>query len=436
MKRLNENQRRIVMFVVIVAAGSVLVLFDIPLTLMIPLIIVTGVVILFVLGSITIADIRAAPGALRPENIKKISVIKRLDGMKFFEKAPSAPAAVAKAGKKTPPPARPVAAKDADKNPGLGGHLRTFASSLGSLGSVLRERDRHGKKVEEINKLLDRTVSERVSSSPLSSAGDIAKPAPPPAGGPGGAGAEAAAEADPFLSLSGDEFDAGLLDGLDDQDTPAPAGGGAGPAPAPAPEGRGSMVGEPGIPMPPMDFPTEADGILKENAAPGLEEFSALDGGDTIDQDFGELDSLNLDDVNLEEDGAGSTAAAVTDIAAAPAEPPAPGTDLAAPANPAVREIKTSDWIQSDAPGGAPDEVSTHADMAAFAGGPSSDEDLLSSIASDVKHTKKERDLSLLRELKDFKAPAGEIEQELSGLYDRISTLPRKEKETEPRPGK
>ena len=49
--------------------------------------------------------------------------------------------------------------------------------------------------------------------------------------------------------------------------------------------------------------------------------------------------------------------------------------------------------------------------MASFAGGASgTDEDLLSSLASDVKHVAKEQNISLLRDLKDFKAPATAIE--------------------------
>lgn len=70
------------------------------------------------------------------------------------------------------------------------------------------------------------------------------------------------------------------------------------------------------------------------------------------------------------------------------------------------------------------DQIGTQADMAAFAsssGG--SDEDLLSSIASDVKRTVKEKDVSLLRELKDFKAPADQIERELADMYQKMSVI-------------
>jgi hypothetical protein len=68
--------------------------------------------------------------------------------------------------------------------------------------------------------------------------------------------------------------------------------------------------------------------------------------------------------------------------------------------------------------------------MAAFASNSGADEDLLSSIASDVKHTKKDRDVSLLRELKDFKAPAEEIEKELMLVSERIHAVPRSAKNT------
>ena len=45
---------------------------------------------------------------------------------------------------------------------------------------------------------------------------------------------------------------------------------------------------------------------------------------------------------------------------------------------------------------------------------------MLSSLASDIKHVKKERDLSLLRDLKDFKAPAADIEKELSEMSGQL----------------
>jgi hypothetical protein len=85
--------------------------------------------------------------------------------------------------------------------------------------------------------------------------------------------------------------------------------------------------------------------------------------------------------------------------------------------------VKT-DWIPSDAPrdaGSAAEQSPGRSDISSFAKGVSGgDDDLLSSLASDVKQVKKERNLSLLRELKDFKAPATSIEDELKETYEML----------------
>jgi len=175
------------------------------------------------------------------------------------------------------------------------------------------------------------------------------------------------------------------------------------------------------------DIPQDAG----NGAGGGLEEFSGLDGGDLSDADFGDLDNLSLDDIEPDADAGVIPDAASAAPAGSPSTvaQPAPAAAAATDSN----AVKTA-WIPSDAPKNASetqDDISTQADMAAFAGGSGGDEDLLSSIASDVKHTKKEQDLSLLRDLKDFRAPAAEIEQELGGMYERMS-LPQQTKKKEP----
>ncbi len=124
-----------------------------------------------------------------------------------------------------------------------------------------------------------------------------------------------------------------------------------------------------------------------------------------MDAGFGDLDNLSLDDVALDE---------VADDAAPPATPATgtPGTQAPAPASAAPpaesSAIKTA-WIPSDAPKGADqpeDQLGVQSDMASFAGGAAgTDEDLLSSIASDVKTVKKEKDVSLLQGTQGFQSP-------------------------------
>jgi hypothetical protein len=60
---------------------------------------------------------------------------------------------------------------------------------------------------------------------------------------------------------------------------------------------------------------------------------------------------------------------------------------------------------------------------------------MLSSLASDVKHVAKEQNTSLLRDLKDFKAPATAIENELKEMYETLKSVSDPRKKVIP-PGK
>ena len=429
---MKESLRRVILFAVIVITGSVMILFDVPLILMIPLVLAVGFVILLLLGAITVADIKGAFTRKKTKNVKKISLIQRLNDMKFFEKKPVQPGNTPSTpDKKNVQPkseakssvSSPSAAKTAStaKKTGTVSHLRSFFTSLGSLSSVLKERNKQTKKVEQINELLDKTVSEKVKSSALTSAGKSADskiPSPGSSTGPGTKDREK--EQDPFLSLSGDEFDTSLLDGINEPESSGPVSSGQIPESGTATAGSTLTMSEPEIPLPSLNIDSEADSILKNNEM-GLEEFSSLDGADSIDQDFSDLEDVNLDDLDLDVDIPEDTPPAAT------VSPSAAGSQ-----KPAVNP----DWIASDAPKDADlpqQQASTDKDMASFAGGASSsDADMLSSLASDVKYVPKEQNLSLLRDLKDFKAPASEIESELQYVHDMINAGQASGKKTTP----
>ena len=403
---MKERQRRVILFTVIVVTGSVMILLDIPLILLIPLILATGFVVLVLVGAITLSDIRLAFRRPKFESLKKITFLKRLDEMKFFEKKlPQPEKSPAPGRKKEEGGSRPV------NKPGVVSPLKSFLSSVSSLGSILKERSRHRKKVEHINELLDKTVSEKVKGSALAGAAKVAGP------GTGSSGGheprEQLKDQDPFMSLSGDEFDVSLLDGLDDseplQPQPVP-----GPGPSPALAGEPDLaIPEPDIPIPSLGIRSDADHTLNGTGG-GLEEFSGLEGGESLDQDFRDLDNLDFDDVDLD---------IGMDEGAPEAETP-PATIDAPPSEITDTSVKTG-WIASDAPkdaGSAAEKASTGSDMSSFSKGVTgSDEDMLSSLASEVKHVKKERNLSLLRDLKDFKAPATDIEGELKETCERLN---------------
>ncbi len=427
---MKERYRKPLLFLVIVVVGTLLVMTDIPLLLLLPLVIVVGFVTLLALGSITIAEIRAGISSMG-----KSGILKRLNDIKFMEKKP---AGAAPAAAPQPAPAKPAQAKEQKKEtkketgsrPGIRGHLTAFTSSIRSFGSVLRARNRQGKKVEDINKLLDKTVKGEIPA-PVT-AQPPAKASSPRAPAGGGMAAKDAGS-DPFVSLSGDEFDEELLKGLGDDlepgmpaDLTAPGPGTGGPASvdSPAlsmPDLTAESEGD--LPAPDEDLDAAANDILRqagETVETGPDEFKGPGGtGDDLSgEDLGDLDGLSLDDVDLDgETDAPPVAAPVPDA------PPEPAAAASGAPKAGAGAVKTA-WIPSDAPkdaGEAPDEISTQSDMAAFASGPGGDEDLLSSIASDVKHTKKDIDLSLVRELRDFRAPASEIEKELDGMYERMN---------------
>ncbi len=140
---MRESLKKPILFLVIVLVGSVLVLFDIPLVILLPLVLLVGFVTLLALGSITIAEIRAGIASRG-----KSGILKRLNDIRFFEKK----AAPAKAAPQ-PAPVKTAAKKEAAKEtakgakkPGIRAHLTTFVSSIGSLGSVLQQRSRPGQK--------------------------------------------------------------------------------------------------------------------------------------------------------------------------------------------------------------------------------------------------------------------------------------------------
>jgi len=401
---MKESLRRLILFAVIVITGSFMILLDVPLIIMIPFILVVGFIILVLLGAITKADLKAAIDGLKPKNLKNTVFFWKKDKSGVPEKGGTKP--VTKQAKKDTKPGP-------EKTSGFVAHIKSFVSSIGSLKKVISDRNKQKRKAGDIDKLLDKTVSEKIPSPNTSTA----------LGGAGGVAAASGASGaqdnqDPFLSLEGDEFDESLLDGLDDEEGEfGKAGGSDGAIPATSGElSMPSVEGE-ALSIPDLDAASETDTSIDDK---GLGDLGELDdtGG------LGELDNLSLDDLDMDledEEGADSTSPSAGDNL--PSEPAAPAAPAPAAA-PAAPLDMNKGWIESDTPQ-LEDQMSVQQDMASFASssGGGSEEDLLSSIASDVKHVKKEKDLSLLRDLKDFKAPASEIEEELTGVYEKLNAL-------------
>jgi len=407
------------MLCTILTVGLVFIFFDVTLIQLLLIMGILVIIMVFALGIVTMAEIRAKFALMKTSGI-----LKRLDGMKFFEKhaAPKDTKAPRKTDAPVKKPAKAESAKTPGGKTGFGARITSLFAPVGTLKNIIRLKFAKGKKVEDINKMLDKTVNEKVTRTTSTSASSTV------AGGAGGMAATPPGGAeDPFLSLSGDEFDSSLLDGLDD-DSP--------------PEMPEEITPDSGLPAPELSMPSMEEmaasaGAPPSDSASSLDEFSGLEGDSSLDAEFGDLDNINLDDVEMDDDMGDVPDAAGTAPDTAEATS-ATGRGAPATAPPTDNTVKTA-WIPSDAPPSAEnpnDQLGMQSDMASFAGGATtSDEDMLSSLAAEVKHVKKEKDLSLLRELKDFKASATEIEDELQGVYQQISKT-SKPKDTKLPPAK
>ena len=205
---MKESLRKPLLFVVIVVVGSVLVLFDIPLLLLLPLLLLVGFGTLLALGSITIAEIRGGIAGLG-----KTGILKRLNDIKFFEKKPAD-------AKKVPPPVRGEERRSkrekerkARQSPVLLPISRHFSPRS------VRWDPYSGKRA-------DREKRWRISTSSSTKPSArkyrlLHRPAwhrSCLSGGGGTSPGKGLDMDDPFMSLSGDEFDEGLLEGLGDDD--------------------------------------------------------------------------------------------------------------------------------------------------------------------------------------------------------------------------
>jgi len=429
---MNERMRKIILFVVIIIVGSATILFDIPLIIMIPLILGAGFIIMLLLGTIKISDLRSIRKKKELSQEKKPSFFAR-----FKRKKPEKALEAKPETKKEMPPAKKVPeksvdTKSADKKTGTGAPKKSFFSSIKSLGGAFTGFGKRKKKTGEIDRSLDTIVADKGKvASPASTRKETDTSVPTKAGGPGSVPIPVQGQ-DATLSLPDTEFDANLLDGLEDQDP----FGSLSPAPdtsLPATPGIGDLPGGDGSALPTLDIDSVANDILKQGTeGGGMDDFGGLPDlgdlgeGSALDEDFGSLDNLSLDDIGLDA-GEG-----VTTPAAETSSPPSGGTSK--PTTPTSGGVKT-DWVPSDAPTNTEKEIEqevTHADMLTFASGTGGEDDLLSSLSTDVKHVKTEKNLSLLRNLKDFQAPATEIEAELLELYNRLKAIKNPEKKAPP----
>lgn len=240
---ISPKVRRFLIFSVTVGGGSVLILYDLPIELLIGATVAMGCLMLILLGAVPLADLR--PVRIR-ENI-----------LTWKEKRKDAAAAAAQA--------RSVQKSESGRFGEILGSLSgAVHGGFGHLKTTLFHRDETFK---EIDTKLDSTVK----------GGDAL---PDPAGSTPVAGGAAAS--DSLLDVSMEDLDS--LD-LDDPETGS------------APSSSLDIPLDSDLPLPTTDDAV-VSGILEANASE-LEEFSELGDIDELDGELDGLDDVDLDELDL-----------------------------------------------------------------------------------------------------------------------------------------
>jgi hypothetical protein len=431
---MNSGLRRFLIFVIMVGTGSVLILYNLPLIFIIALAAAIGILLIALLSPPTAAELKSSI-----LNIYKISFIRRQKANKpYIKRAEHKAPETEKTVELRVEPFQVPKSEDTGQKRKFSVSPGSLSASVKSLGTILRtgklpDRDN----VEETDGIANKTGGEKTGGSALARAAELSPDSMTgnrrESGGSGGSGPRAVSPSptdDPFLSLSSDELETGLLDTLDEEDmkrsenrpdsTPADL-----PLPY-IPGSSGVTIGESDIPIPPQEISAETQEEAGSNE-PDLDEFNDLEGTDSIDQNLDELDTIDFDSVTPEgdmwdeEESTGETSP--------PPKPPKPATPLpepqarkepAPPANPPPVISRVS--LKKD----------DHSDMTVFTAPVSADDRMISSLADAIKTTKKTKDISLLRELKDFRVPAKDIEKELSDLYQGLDMISERKNKTKP----
>ena len=423
---MNDTLRHLLIFIIILGTGTPLIIVEFPLLFILVLEAFIGFLLLVLLSPGFGAEIRESV-----PDLLKISFIRRDKGNKPLFKIP----VLKKPVPKKPEPLFVIEEEEERPSP-KSPRGPTFWARFARF--ILR-KPTDTKKPAGTARLPDTTDGKNVDVSALALAGeldgDTGRGSRDAGTGRGARGKAPLPVEDPFLSLSSDELETGLLDSSD----PAEPETETVPAPdstAPLSDSppimdatSGLTIGEADIPLPPQDISAEPVGG-EQATGPEPEEYDGLDGSDTLDQNFGEFEDAEITGMEPDERVAREGAEPGTTVQPPLLEPtePVPEKPELTPA-PAA----TSPTLLYPAGGALPNQPAAgQQDMAIFTAPVSADDEMVRSLASDAKTTKKAKDGSLLRELKDFNAPATDIEGELNEIFSELNAKGDKKTKTKP----
>ncbi len=405
---MKDSTRRLVLFLVIIVAGSFMMLVNIPVFYLLAGVIILGILLLFLTGAIRLpkrekkekGEKKAKPAKdkrkTKPGKDEKIAA-------KEAKKAAKQAKITAKKEGKT------AAAEPGRKRSksGISEFFSTMKGAFSVLGRDLRSARGSSKEKVAKQKKIDEMLGKSVLGESDVSLDDIVPDVVPVQKKKG--------VDDPFSELAQDSIKIDSMEDLDvdldiplldDEDLDAGAFGmdtGASPA---APEDYSKMDINLDADEAPIAIDEEEDDevtdILKAHQDV-LDDSGEEQDAFSLDDDMGDFGDIDLNSVDMGESMAGEEPAPEK---AGPSPASATGTGTAKTASLGGAAPKKMDMPK----------MSDEDEMISFGSGSRQDDDLMASLKSEAKGVKKQENLSLLRDLKDVKVPASDLEKELEGL--------------------
>ncbi len=414
---MKDSVRRILLFVVILIAGLVLILFDLPAVFLVLVVIALAFVALLINGSIKLPNLR----------VPKLASSKK--GTKTEEKGQKSPvtqkAAPEKSGKKPEPSPKKVTKTTSSTTTGRFSTIRGAFSSMGQAFSVIAGDIGKARKTSSAKQRDKQKLDQMLDQSVQGRAPDIrslkeANPEIVPSG--------KQTVSDPFSTLVKEQMNTELLDSegagedlgdlasLNDFDLGADMSGAFGDDIANLDI---SLDAEEGIAIDDDSDTDEVASILAANMGdldPGEEETDPL----SNDMNLGGLEDLDINSIDLDQElgDPDNPEKKESRTVAQPEKSPPGVSQKPTSSSPAVMGGSPL----ASAPSAKPAIVETPKDMSnsmmAFSSGKGMDDDLMSSLKSDAAGVKRNDNAPLLRDLKDVKVPATDLEKDLEGILN------------------
>lgn len=415
---MKESVRRVVVFAVILIAGLILVLFDLPAIILVLVIIILAVLVLLISGSVKLPKLRlpkisrsSKKAAKSPEKEQKPPVAKKPPKEKSGKKQESGTESAPKKPSGNTTTGRFSTIRDAFSSMG-----KAISVISGDIGKARRSTTAKKQQKQKLDQMLDQSVQGRAPG--IGSFNDADHEIVP-------SGKKSVP--DPFSSLVKKQIDTELLDtkepdedlgdlsGLDDLDLGPDMSGAFG-------EDISNLDialdMDDGINIDDDSESDEVASILAANQGDLDEEEEGGMGSISDDMGLGGLEDLDIDSIDLDQE-LGSP-----DMPGKPESRPAPPPAKSPPVSAKSPSSSSSAPMGGSPFASAPSSKIIATDpskdmgdsMMAFSTGKGLDDDLMASLKTDASAVKKDDNAPLLRDLKDVKVPAADLEKELEGI--------------------